>query len=333
MKKETISTMPGLEGNQTIKKAIEEFSKNENDFTFEGAITAIMDRALEMGHFIIPVEQEDDVKKKLDGVSYGDDVSFQMNMLEDKEGKYWMAVFTDQEEVEQDDENLDTGWISDTIASIFGYVCDMEEIAGIIVNPWSDSGFVLERELVMMLNEQLDLVAQESKILLLEGDITQLDVDAIVNAANNTLLGGSGVDGAIHRAAGPELLEECRNLHGCKTGDAKMTWGYNLPAEYVIHTVGPIYSGTEADAELLESCYWNSLELAAEAEMLSIAFPCISTGVFGYPKKEAAAIAVRTVDRWLKENSESGMTVIFCIYNDEEMASIYDALLQELDEE
>ena len=95
MKKETISTMPGLEGNQTIKKAIEEFSKNENDFTFEGAITAIMDRALEMGHFIIPVKQEDDVKKKLDGVSYGDDVFFQINMLEDKEGKYWMVVFTD----------------------------------------------------------------------------------------------------------------------------------------------------------------------------------------------------------------------------------------------
>lgn len=152
-------------------------------------------------------------------------------------------------------------------------------------------------------------------ISVIKGDITTLECDAIVNAANNSLLGGGGVDGAIHRAAGPLLLEECRELHGCETGRAKITSGYNLPAKYVIHTVGPIYSGMESDARQLAECYKNSLELAKFKDIHSIAFPAISTGVYGYPLDEATEIAVKTVKNWVKVNSQYDLDVIFCCFD------------------
>lgn len=153
-------------------------------------------------------------------------------------------------------------------------------------------------------------------VMIRKMDITRADVECIVNAANNSLLGGGGVDGAIHRAAGPDLLKECRTLHGCKTGESKITGGYRLKAKYVIHTVGPVYSGAAEDAKLLHSCYWNSLELAREHGIHSIAFPAISTGVYGYPLRAATEIALKTVTDWMKVYPDAGMSLLFACFDD-----------------
>ncbi len=165
-----------------------------------------------------------------------------------------------------------------------------------------------------------------ASIEVVKGDITGLAVDAIVNAANPSLLGGGGVDGAIHRRAGPELLAECRALNGCATGEAKMTRGYRLPARFVIHTVGPVWhGGGSGEASLLESCYRKSLSLAAGPRLSSIAFPAISTGIYGYPKARAAEIAVAAVHRHLAREAYP-TRVIFCCFDDD-AASLYRGLL------
>ena len=161
---------------------------------------------------------------------------------------------------------------------------------------------------------------------LVQGDITQQETDAIVNAANPTLLGGGGVDGAIHRGAGPELLEECRTLGGCETGDAKITKGYNLKAKHVIHTVGPVYrrAGKQAP-ELLASAYHRSLEVASENGLKSVAFPSISTGAYGYPLDEAAPIALKTVADFLREHPEIEL-VRFVLFDGKTLAAYEEAL-------
>ena len=166
----------------------------------------------------------------------------------------------------------------------------------------------------------------ENRIEVVRGDITKLPVDAIVNAAHTKLLGGGGVDGAIHRAAGPQLLEECRTLNGCETGSARITKGYNLPAKYVIHAVGPVWRGGHRNEKaLLASCYSTSLKLAAEHQCKTIAFPNISTGIYGFPKNLAAQIAVEEVNRFLNHNSMPGK-VIFCCF-DEENYKLYELIV------
>ena len=172
-------------------------------------------------------------------------------------------------------------------------------------------------------------MSAKERISVIEGDITKLDVDAIVNAANNSLLGGGGADGAIHRAAGPKLLDECITLNGCETGDAKITRGYNLPARHVIHTVGPIWrGGNNGEPEKLASCYRKSMEVAVANGVQTIAFPAISTGVYGYPKKEAAQIAINQVLTCLDKMPEI-KNVTFVLFGLENY-DIYTSILSKL---
>lgn len=166
-----------------------------------------------------------------------------------------------------------------------------------------------------------------SRILISREDITSLNVDAIVNAANTSLLGGGGVDGAIHRAAGPELLEECRTLKGCETGQAKITAAYRLPAKYIIHTVGPVWTGgLNGEEKFLINCYQNSLKLAEKHNCQTIAFPNISTGVYRFPKKKAAEIATQTAYNFLKQKATPAQVIFACF--DDENFSLYTKLLE-----
>jgi O-acetyl-ADP-ribose deacetylase (regulator of RNase III) len=168
-----------------------------------------------------------------------------------------------------------------------------------------------------------------ARLRAVQADITTLPVDAIVNAANSSLLGGGGVDGAIHRAAGPELLEECRRLRGCQTGDAKLTRGYRLPAKFVIHTVGPMWrNGANGEPELLASCYRRSIEVAAATGIQTLAFPSISTGVFGYPIEHATRVAVTTV-RFVVPEFPAIQEVVFCCFSAADLA-VYTRRLGEI---
>ena len=169
----------------------------------------------------------------------------------------------------------------------------------------------------------------KNRIAVYQGNITKMGVDAIVNAANTSLLGGGGVDGAIHAAAGPGLLEECRELNGCPVGQAKITGGYDLPAPYVIHTVGPIWrGGDKGEARKLACCYYNSLKLASEYQLATVAFPAISTGVYGYPKDQAAEIAVKTVAAYLEEDQI--ILKVYFVAFDKETEQLYQKELAKL---
>lgn len=240
-------------------------------------------------------------------------VSLKMKRLPaDDEGHYFLPLFTSQEELNKGGA---TSVINQSFRDLLEAAMNWPSCQGVILNAF-DKKLVLPNPVIqIILNYQ-----PKSKIALIQGSVVDMHVDAIVNAANRSLLGGGGVDGAIHRAAGPELLAECRTLGGCKTGEVKITGAYNiLHADHIIHTVGPVYNRNPLDAVFLTACYSNALNAALENGCTSIAFPCISTGVYGYPIDEAAKIASLAVVKWLDKHPDVVMNVFFCCFRDAEM--------------
>ena len=284
---------------------------------------------------VIPIEMPEEALEAInattikvgDNLDVGDDMRFKVRTLQLKNGELAFVVFTSQDEAMKGE---GTSTITEGLESFLEKTMMNPEIEGILFNPWGNSFFLTKANINAIFRVNLPS-KPENAIMFQTMDITQAEVDCIVNAANESLLGGGGVDGAIHRAAGPQLLEECRMLNGCEPGKAKITKGYNLKASHIIHTVGPRYSGKKKDAERLRNCYWNSLELARANDLHSIAFPAISTGVFGYPLEAATEIALKTVSDWLKINPNYGMAILFVGFN-EQTTEMYKSIWADKEE-
>lgn len=300
-----------LDDNQVIDKNIAAFYQHQDQEHFAGLMDCLRERIASKAEVLVPVTFPDQEYQKFK-MAGGDDQAF--------------AAFTTLDQAGKAPVNC----LQYPLADVLKKVRDTDDVVGLVLNPYGDP-FVVTKKIIDMFQD-LEEEKSKSEVLLEVGDITKLRVDAIVNAANKTLLGGGGVDGAIHRAAGPELLKECRKLGGCETGEAKITKGYNLPAKYVIHTVGPVYSGKETDAIKLAGCYTNSLNLARKHDVHSIAFPCISTGVYGYPKEDAARVAITAVGSWASKNSDYALQIILCCYNKGD-SDIYKQVMKQMMEE
>lgn len=307
-----------------IEEAIAEFSKLDGDASFDDVIK-VLETIRQAIHahvqVIVPVELESEQMDTVventraaeaDGPKEGE-VKTAFRTVSVETGHTAFVVFTSYEAV---DAGSPTSTVTLELEKFLEQTLMDQTVTELVINPWSDYFVIPKQFIEMIFRANLPVMNEQNKIYFETGNLTTYDVDAIVNAANESLLGGGGVDGAIHRAAGPDLLAECRMLHGCKTGEAKITKGYNLKARSVIHTVGPIYSGKPQDAVLLRRCYWNSLELARENRLHSIAFPAISTGVYGYPLEEATTIAIQTVLDWLLVNPDYDLDVVFVGFNE-----------------
>lgn len=267
---------------------------------------------------LLPIEVPADVLRR--AIKEGDKADSEMkisirSISAGEDGKYLIPLFTSEEEMKKGEE---TPVLNRNMKDLMDLLYnDPVRCLGFVVNPWGKKMILSKDTLEVILGH-----TYKSHINFIRGSVVDMAVGAIVNAANTSLLGGGGVDGAIHKAAGPELLEECRTLNGCETGKAKITGAYGITyADHIIHTPGPVYSGKSEDADLLASCYTSSLDLALENGCTSIAFPGISTGVYGYPIEEATQVSLFAVAKWLNDHPDTVMDVYFCCFNDRE----YDA--------
>lgn len=340
--KEYIIHMNELDRNDhhvRIEAAIEEFSQLDGEAEIDDVIKvletvrhAINDKV----EVIVPVELETEQAEIVAERTMTADentpaegtVNTAFRTVSVENGHTAFVIFTSYEEVNA---GAPTSTITLELEKFLEQALMDQAVTEVVINPWSNY-FVIPKQFIdMLFHANLPAKNNQNQVYFETGDITTYEIDAIVNAANESLLGGGGVDGAIHRAAGPELLKECRTLNGCKTGQAKITKGYKLKASHVIHTVGPVYSGKEKDAVLLRRCYWNSLELARENHLHSIAFPAISTGVYGYPLEEATKIALQTVRDWVLVHPHYGMDLVFVGFNahtTEVYERLWDALAE-----
>ena len=317
-----------LGDNSGITEAIEQYYADSSREHLIGVLEALRRSMHQKSCFLVPMYLKNPESVGIDSeqMKVGDTfvneepLRFGLHSIDTADGRRWLVVFTSGEEYEKGES---TSTIAETVKRMLRRCREMPE-DGIVINPWGGKAFLLTKEMIAAI---LDADKPENHIYFDVGDITKLDVEAIVNAANKTLLGGGGVDGAIHRAAGPGLLEECRGLGGCEVGEAKISGGYDLKAEFVIHTVGPRYKkGDGSCARLLAACYTNSLDLAKQYDLHTIAFPAISTGVYGYPPQEAAAVALRAVSGWLSANPDYGMAVVMSCY-DKKMRQCYQTVI------
>lgn len=281
---------------------------------------------------IVPIETPDNFLKYMgdienikpgDTFTLGEATGIQFrHLIINEQGEYFIPLFTSQKEVEKGES---TSQMNFSLRDLFTSLKNWKLCKGFILNPW-DKKLILPEEVINVISAD----KASSFFTVVKRSVVPMHVDAIVNAAKNSLLGGGGVDGAIHKAAGPELLKECQTLHGCATGDAKITKAYRITnANFIIHTVGPIYSGGKKDAKLLHSCYQRSLDLALANHCSTIAFPCISTGRYGYPIKDAAQIAILAVAQWFDSHPSVVMNVYFCCFKDSEYAvyrNFFDSL-------
>ena len=318
-----------IKNNTKLRKLIKDFLDSDEDVP-----QGVFDYLKEMkgkSRVLAPVDISDENMSKFKNAG-DDDIQFEVDMklIEDEEGNTWIPLFTSEETAAADDDpDDDSDLLPFFIGDVFEQIKDSDDINGAVIDPWTN-GFPIPSEIVDDLFDEDDDDEDAAGINLVKSGIEELDTDCIVNSANNTLVpGAGGVDKDIHDAAGEGLAAECRSLHGCGTGEAKITDAYDLDAQYVIHTVGPIYSGKPKDADDLANCYESCLYTAREHGLHSIAFPCISTGYFGYPKEEACDIAVQTILGWLGDNDDYDMSITFCCKDDEN----YDIYQNYLDEE
>lgn len=312
---------------EALEKAIQEVNNEPNQEKLSAAIMALSAYIRVGGKFLVPIMPPEalsalEPEKLAAGQTVKTDESLQFRVLrlKQKDDKELFVAFTDREQAAK---GKLTSLLEQPAGMFLSSAATIADIDGVVINPWG-TPLYLNRDIIRLIAERNSFMG---RICLHLGDITELKCDCIVNAANSSLLGGGGVDGAIHKAAGPELLEECRKLGGCETGKAKLTKGYDLPARHIIHTVGPVYSGKRSDERLLASCYLSALELAQENGIHSIAFPAISTGAYGFPMEQAARIALGATAKWLGDSRAYPMTVIMCCH-DEEALAVYEGLIK-----